>query len=83
MKFVCKLDCKGLCFKCGKNLNFQQCQCLKNNTKIKNFVPGFQATIPFYEGIRKTLAWFDAEENRKWVNPNVNHEMDRIIAAHE
>jgi nucleoside-diphosphate-sugar epimerase len=54
-----------------------------DNTKIKTFVPGFQATIPFYEGIRKTLAWFDADENRKWVNDQVNQEMDRIIAAYE
>ncbi len=54
-----------------------------DNTKIKTFVPGFQATIPFYEGVRKTLAWFDADESRKWVNESVNQEMDRIIAAYE
>ncbi len=54
-----------------------------DNTKIKTFVPGFKATIPFYEGIRKTLAWFDADESRKWVNESVNQEMDRIIAAYE
>jgi uncharacterized protein len=25
--FVCKLDCKGLCPKCGNNLNNQNCNC--------------------------------------------------------
>ena len=54
-----------------------------DNSKIKTFVPGFQATIPFYEGIRKTLAWFEEDHNRKWVNNRVNEEMDRIIAAYE
>ncbi len=27
--FLCKEDCKGLCFKCGKNLNEAECECNK------------------------------------------------------
>jgi uncharacterized protein len=27
--FLCKEDCKGLCFKCGANLNQAECQCEK------------------------------------------------------
>lgn len=27
MKFLCSLDCKGLCSSCGKNLNFENCSC--------------------------------------------------------
>lgn len=30
MKHLCKEDCKGICFKCGKNLNEGKCDC---NTK--------------------------------------------------
>ena len=26
-KFLCKEDCKGICFTCGKNLNEGQCSC--------------------------------------------------------
>lgn len=26
-KILCKEDCKGLCFKCGRNLNHEQCEC--------------------------------------------------------
>ena len=37
--------------------------------------------IPFREGIRRTLAWFDAAEPRKRVDASVNAEMDRIIKA--
>ncbi|HAI40989.1 MAG TPA: NAD-dependent dehydratase, partial [Maribacter sp.] len=30
---------------------------LFDNTKIKTFVPGFKATIPFSEGIKRTVKW--------------------------
>ncbi|MHB1687369.1 MAG: YceD family protein [Ignavibacteriaceae bacterium] len=30
MKKLCKDDCKGLCFKCGKNLNEGDCDCEKS-----------------------------------------------------
>lgn len=53
-----------------------------DNSKIKAFVPGFQAVIPFREGIRRTLAWFDGDEQRRWVNAEVNEEMERILAAY-
>jgi nucleoside-diphosphate-sugar epimerase len=53
-----------------------------DNRKIKAFVPGFQAVIPFREGIRRTLAWFDADEKRRWVNPEVNAQMEHILAAY-
>lgn len=29
-KMLCKPDCKGLCYKCGKNLNFGDCDCKKD-----------------------------------------------------
>lgn len=28
-KHLCSADCKGLCSVCGKNLNFESCDCLK------------------------------------------------------
>ena len=53
-----------------------------DNSKIKAFVPGFQAVIPFREGIRRTLAWFDADKNRQRVDEVVNAELDCILAAY-
>ena len=53
-----------------------------DNSKIKAFVPGFQAAIPFRNGIRRTLAWFDADESRRRIDAGVNAEMDRILAAY-
>jgi hypothetical protein len=45
-------------------------------------VPGFEAVIPFREGIRRTLAWFDADERRRRVDEAVNKEMDDILRAY-
>jgi len=53
-----------------------------DNSKIKRFVPGWEAVIPFREGIRRTLAWFDADEKRRVVNEDMNKEMDAILAAY-
>jgi nucleoside-diphosphate-sugar epimerase len=54
-----------------------------DNTKIKAFVPDFIATIPFSEGVRRTLAWFDADPKRKIIRSETNEMMDRIIEAYE
>ena len=53
-----------------------------DNSKIKSFVPGFQAVIPFREGIRRTLAWFDADKKRRQVDPVVNAQLESILAAY-
>jgi nucleoside-diphosphate-sugar epimerase len=54
-----------------------------DNGKIKRFVPEFAATIPFREGITKTLAWFEADPKRRIVNPATHEKMDRIIRHHQ
>jgi nucleoside-diphosphate-sugar epimerase len=53
-----------------------------DNSKIKAFVPGFQAAIPFRDGIRRTLAWFAADESRRRIDEAVNAEMDRILKVY-
>jgi nucleoside-diphosphate-sugar epimerase len=54
-----------------------------DNSKIKRYVPGFQATIPFKEGMKRTVTWFNEEEKRKYVNDQVNRLMDKIIENYE
>lgn len=53
-----------------------------DNSKIKAFVPEFQATISFRQGIRRTLDWFAADEKRRRIDETVHQEMDRIIQAY-
>ncbi len=50
-----------------------------DNSKIKSFVPGFEATVRFRDGIRRTLEWFSADAARRTVDEAVNAEMDRIL----
>lgn len=50
-----------------------------DNSKIKSFVPGFQATIPFHLGIRRTLQWFDAHPEKKIVDAKSDVAIERII----
>jgi nucleoside-diphosphate-sugar epimerase len=52
-----------------------------DNSKIEAFVPGFKARVPLREGIRRTLAWFDADEGRRRIDDAANAEMDAILDA--
>ncbi len=54
-----------------------------DNTKIKRFVPGYCATTPFGQGIRRTLAWFDADPARKRIDAEANATWDKLIDAYE
>ena len=53
-----------------------------DNSKIKRIVPEFKATIPFHEGIRRTLAWFEADPARQTVKQETNEMMERILQAY-
>jgi nucleoside-diphosphate-sugar epimerase len=54
-----------------------------DNSKIKRFVPGYCATVPFAEGIRRTMAWFDADPARRLIDDEDNARWDKLIAAYE
>jgi nucleoside-diphosphate-sugar epimerase len=54
-----------------------------DNTKIKRFVPGYCATTSFAEGVRQSLAWFNADPARKVIDHEVNAMLDKLIAAYE
>ncbi|HMP31052.1 MAG TPA: NAD-dependent epimerase/dehydratase family protein, partial [Saprospiraceae bacterium] len=38
-----------------------------DNSKIKRFVPDFVATIPFAQGIKQTIEWFEADPSRMLI----------------
>ena len=54
-----------------------------DNTKIKRFVPGYCATTSFAQGIRKSLAWFDADPSRKKIDEEANAQWDKLIGLYE
>ena len=53
-----------------------------DNSKIKRFVPGYMATIPYREGIRRTVAWFEARKSRMRIVDAHNAIHDRILTAY-
>ena len=52
-----------------------------DNSKIKRFVPGYCASMPFREGIGRTIAWFDADPARQAIDRDANARWDKLIAA--
>jgi nucleoside-diphosphate-sugar epimerase len=52
-----------------------------DNTKIKTWVPGFQCVIPFREGVRRTLAGFEADAAKRRVDEAVNKQLETILEA--
>lgn len=54
-----------------------------DNSKIKRFVPGYCARLPFAEGVERTIAWFDAALERQVIDEQANADWDKIIAAYE
>jgi nucleoside-diphosphate-sugar epimerase len=52
-----------------------------DNTKIKTWVPTFRCEIPFREGIRRTVAQFEADPSRQRIDDAVNRDLDHILAA--
>jgi nucleoside-diphosphate-sugar epimerase len=74
---ICRFDPEYV----GSLLGDKSASVIFDNSKIKGLVPGFKATIPFAEGIKRTIAWFDAEPSRQAINPADNEFIDRLIAS--
>jgi nucleoside-diphosphate-sugar epimerase len=53
-----------------------------DNTKIKAYVPGYRAEIPFREGIRRSLAWFEESPTRMKSSGEDDRLLDRLIAGY-
>jgi nucleoside-diphosphate-sugar epimerase len=53
-----------------------------DNAKIKAYVPGYRAVIPFREGIRRSLAWFEESPERMKSTGEDDRLLDRLIDAY-
>jgi hypothetical protein len=53
-----------------------------DNSKIKRFVPEFDCKVLWKEGIRRALAWFEADPARQAIDHEANQHWDRIISAY-
>ena len=67
----------------GNFLGDKSVSAIFDNSKIKKFVPEFEATIPFAEGIKETVKWFEAEPERMVISDFNNGLIDSILAAYQ
>jgi nucleoside-diphosphate-sugar epimerase len=78
-EFIMKFD-KSLI---GNLLGDKSHSVIFDNSKIKSFVPDFKAVIPFKQGVKRTLAWFEADSSRQIIKNETNEMIDKIIGAVE
>jgi nucleoside-diphosphate-sugar epimerase len=50
-----------------------------DNTKIKRRVPSFSAIIPFRLGARQIIDWFDADPERRRVDPDFDALCEKLV----
>ncbi len=50
-----------------------------DNSKIKALVPDFSAEIPFEQGAREIVAWYEADAARQKVDPHLNGLFEKMI----
>jgi nucleoside-diphosphate-sugar epimerase len=52
-----------------------------DNSKIRQLAPGWVATIPFTQGAREIIEWFDADPARRVVDERVEGAFDTLTAG--
>jgi nucleoside-diphosphate-sugar epimerase len=50
-----------------------------DNSKLRSVVPEYRATIPFEQGAREIVAWYDADSARRQVDASMDALMDRLV----
>lgn len=55
---------------------------LFDNSKIKQFVPDFQATIPFATGAREIIDWYLADPARQMIDPHFAQLFESILVSY-
>jgi nucleoside-diphosphate-sugar epimerase len=54
-----------------------------DNSKIKRFVPDFKCEVPWAEGVRRAIAWHEADAARMTIDEQMNQTWETIISAYE
>jgi nucleoside-diphosphate-sugar epimerase len=54
-----------------------------DNSKIKALVPDFRCIVPWSEGVRRAVAWFEVDPSRQAIDEKFNNLCDRILAEYQ
>jgi nucleoside-diphosphate-sugar epimerase len=52
-----------------------------DNSKLRSVVPGYRAVIPFEQGAREIVGWYDADPARQQTDLRLDAVMDKLVAA--
>jgi nucleoside-diphosphate-sugar epimerase len=53
-----------------------------DNSKLRSIVPGFRAVIPFEQGAREIVAWYDEDPSRQQVDARLDAVMDKLVSTY-
>ena len=54
-----------------------------DNSKIRRFVPDYLCEVTWAEGVRRSLAWFEAHTEFQTIDHEMNSIWDRIVSSYE
>jgi nucleoside-diphosphate-sugar epimerase len=77
--FICKVEPSFI----GTLLADKAESVLFDNTKIKTFVPGFKATIPFSEGIKRTVKWLKENPEHQNIDAETEAKIENVLSAYK
>ena len=69
--------------KTGTLLGDKSRSAIFDNSKIKRFVPDYCATVPFSQGVRRTISWLQADSARQQIDQSANAMWDKLIDLYE
>jgi nucleoside-diphosphate-sugar epimerase len=64
----------------GNLLGDKSVSAIFDNSKIRRFVPDFNPTIRFADGIKRTIAWFQADPKRLVVRAESDAFIEKLVA---
>src|SRR4051812_882037 len=53
-----------------------------DNAKLRSVVPDYVCTVPFEQGAREIVAWYDADPSRQQVDERLDAVMDTLVEAY-
>jgi nucleoside-diphosphate-sugar epimerase len=53
-----------------------------DNSKLRSVVPGYRAVIPFEQGAREIVGWYDEDPVRQQADTRLDAVMDKLAAAY-
>jgi len=53
-----------------------------DNSKIKALVPDFHCSVPWSEGVRRSVAWFETDPARQTIDEKLNIMIDKLLSEY-